>query len=86
MQLTDLAETGVGLTPGGRYQVKIRSAAKPSPARSLRGRRTAPSSFSTSLPAHPAPGQSAVLYRGDLLVGGGVISEILPQVPAGQRP
>ena len=86
VQLTDLAETGIGLTPGGRYQVKIRSAAKPAPC-TVAAREAHSALVVFDEPARaPAPGQSAVLYRGDLLVGGGVISEILPQVPAGQRP
>ena len=79
--LNDLIERGAGLVPGERYEVKIRSAAKPVPCRVLR--RTPDGVILVfDAPARaPAPGQAAVLYRGDLVVGGGPICEIFSEVP-----
>ncbi|MCI2046133.1 MAG: tRNA 2-thiouridine(34) synthase MnmA [Faecalibacterium sp.] len=54
----------------GRYAVKIRSAAKPAEADFDGAARLA---FAEAVRA-PAPGQSAVLYQGDTVVGGGFIA------------
>ena len=62
----------------GEYEAKIRSAASPA----LCLAKTQPDGtvalvFPTPVRA-PAPGQSAVLYRGDVVMGGGFIQSILP--------
>ena len=62
----------------GEYEAKIRSAA--SPALCLAKAQpdgTVALVFPTPVRA-PAPGQSAVLYRGDVVMGGGFIQSILP--------
>lgn len=80
--LDDLVEQGAGLQTGQRYTVKIRSAAKPVPC-TLLARRGDGILLAFDQPARaPAPGQAAVLYRGELLVGGGPIREIYPDLPA----
>ncbi len=57
------------------YTVKIRSAAKPAECEIVGFNDTqAQIRFGTSQRA-PAPGQSAVLYDGDLVVGGGIITD-----------
>lgn len=79
--LDDLVEQGAGLQVGSRYMVKIRSAAKPVPctvlSRSAKGLLIA---FEEPARA-PAPGQAAVLYDGELLIGGGPIREIYADLP-----
>lgn len=81
VSLTDLVEHGPGLQPGERYDVKIRSAARPVPCRVLR-RTSDELLLAFDQPARaPAPGQAAVLYRDDLVIGGGPISEIYSEVP-----
>ena len=60
--------------PAGSYRVKIRSAAKPVPC-TFDGNSTA--TFPEAVRA-PAPGQSAVFYRGGFVFGGGFIADILP--------
>ena len=79
--LTDLVEHGAGLQEDEPYTVKIRSAAKPAACRVLR-RAGGEVLVVFDGPARaPAPGQAAVLYRGDFIVGGGVIEEIYSEVP-----
>ena len=64
--------------PEGRYEVKIRSAAKPAPC-TARALPDGELELQFDQPARaPAPCQAAVLYEGDLVVGGGVIEEASP--------
>lgn len=76
--LTDLVRTdGRPYQPGERFAVKIRSRAVPAPcvvAQAADGALTV--RFDEPLRA-PAPGQSAVFYTEDRVVGGGVIRELL---------
>ena len=62
--------------PAGEYEVKIRSAAIPQPAiASSMGDGGCRLEFPNGVDA-PACGQSAVLYRGDEVLGGGIIAEV----------
>lgn len=80
--LDDLVEQGEGLQVGRIYSVKIRSAAKPVPCRILsKSGGTLLAAFEQPARA-PAPGQAAVFYDGDLLIGGGPIRDIFSTVPA----
>lgn len=64
----------IGEKPEGAAEVKIRSAAKPLPAEvSVGGNGEAVLDIPSGASA-PAAGQSAVLYRGDLVLGGGIIA------------
>lgn len=58
----------------GEYTVKIRSAAKPVPCTVANDENGIYVSFEQPVRA-PAPGQSAVFYRGDLVMGGGYIDK-----------
>lgn len=62
--------------PDGDYRVKVRSAAK---AVACRFESTGPDTGSLTFPEPvraPAPGQSAVLYRGGFVLGGGFINTV----------
>lgn len=84
--LDSLAETGAGLCPGQRYEVKIRSAARPAPCRvEAKQAGRALVAFDTPLRA-AAPGQSAVLYKGELVAGGGLICAVQQQGAAPAAP
>lgn len=70
----------IGETPSGPVEVKIRSAGTPVPAEALPGENNA---MTLTIPAGvnaPAAGQSAVLYRGDEVLGGGIITG--PETPS----
>jgi tRNA-specific 2-thiouridylase len=69
VKLEKIVSSDGGAIPAGEYAVKIRSVAKPAPAH-YDGVDTL--TFDPPVRA-PAPGQSAVLYRGDLVWGGGFI-------------
>ena len=70
MILRDMASASGEPLPAGEYLVKIRSAAKPIPCR-FDGVDT----VTVPEPVRaPAPGQSAVFYRADALMGGGFIA------------
>lgn len=76
--LKDIVTTdGRPFVMGDAYEVKVRSRAVPAPC-------TIESADSETVVVRfdepqraPAPGQSAVLYRGDLVMGGGVIAEMV---------
>lgn len=62
---------------GETYDVKIRSRAKPS-ACTITALADGMLTLQFSQPLRaPAPGQSAVLYSGDLVIGGGVVTDLL---------
>jgi tRNA-specific 2-thiouridylase len=67
---------GQALAAGRDYEVKIRSRAKPARCRVKPNGNGYTVSFETPQRA-PAPGQHAVLYDGELVVGGGVIDEVM---------
>lgn len=64
----------IGEPPEGAAEVKIRSAAKPLPAEISTGENGETVLDLPSGASAPAAGQSAVLYRGDLVLGGGIIT------------
>lgn len=64
--------TWIAEEPEGALNVKVRSAAKPVPAYYKKGSLYSPCGISAV-----APGQSAVLYRGEEVLGGGIIAETL---------
>ena len=64
--------TWIAEEPEGALKVKVRSAAKPVPAYCKKGSLYSPCGISAF-----APGQSAVLYRGEEVLGGGIIAETL---------
>lgn len=76
--LTDCVRAGgAPYAPGERFDIKIRSRAVPAPctvAEAAGGSLTV--RFGEPLRA-PAPGQSAVFYTADRVIGGGVIRELL---------
>ncbi len=76
MTVTDVvAHTPDGLIPSN-CDVKIRFAAQPTPAKiSVNDNNSITVSFDLPQRA-PAPGQSAVFYSGDILVGGGIIDKV----------
>ena len=62
--------------PDGEYRAKVRSAAKPVPCHfEAHGDGTGALTFPEPVRA-PAPGQSAVLYRGGFVLGGGFIGSV----------
>ena len=69
---------GRPFAPGGRYEVKIRSAAKPAGCTAEPLEKDMLDLRFDEPARAPAPGQAAVLYEGDLLIGGGVIREAYP--------
>ena len=62
---------------GQNYEVKIRSRATPAPCTLENVTDDALTVRFAQPQRAPAPGQSAVLYQGDLVIGGGVIVEML---------
>lgn len=71
MTLTEICTPTGKPLPAGSYLVKVRSAAQPVPCQ-FDGEATV--RFDEPARA-PAPGQSAVFYQSDVIVGGGFISE-----------
>lgn len=63
--------------PGDAFQVKIRSVARPVPCRVTQVTQDAFTLLFDEPARAPAPGQSAVLYRGDLVAAGGFIDRLL---------
>lgn len=77
IQLEDMVFcAGCAPRPGDEYQVKVRSMAKPAACRiTAVAADTGGCTLQFDTPQRaPAPGQHAVLYRGDIVYGGGVIS------------
>lgn len=75
--LTDVVFAAVPFAVGDTYTVKVRSVAHPVGCTvTAIGDRTLTLAFDEPARA-PAPGQSAVLYRGDLVAGGGFIDRLL---------
>ena len=76
LTLTNLCFSGGSALPSaGKYHVKIRSMAKPVECRLQLDAENARLTF--ALPQRsPAPGQHAVLYTEDVVVGGGIIDEV----------
>lgn len=66
----------IGGQPEGAVEVKIRSAAKPLPAEVSVGENGEAALVIPSGASAPAAGQSAVLYRDDLVLGGGIITSV----------
>ena len=75
--LTDPVVTLPGFEAGARYQVKIRSMAKPAWATLTRADDTGAELIFDEPVRAPAPGQSAVLYAGDLVAAGGFIDRMI---------
>ncbi len=67
--------TADGQPLNGEYLAKVRSAAKPVPCTAAAAGDTVTLTFPEPVRA-PAPGQSAVLYRDGMVMGGGVIDEM----------
>ena len=66
----------IGAPPEGAVEVKIRSAAKPLPAAVSIGENGEAELDIPGGATAPAAGQSAVLYRGELVLGGGIITSV----------
>ena len=75
--LSDMLATGRHTLPTGSYLVKIRSMAKRVECRLTYGEDGSPHIIFGTPQRAPAPGQHAVLYCEDLVVGGGVIASVL---------
>ena len=71
--MRDLVDRGLGDAAGLLVQLRYRSPAVPVVALELRGAARAQVRLGEPF-AGAAPGQSAVFYRGDVVVGGGVLA------------
>lgn len=75
--LTDVVTTHTPFAEGQQFEVKIRSAAKPASCRISEVSEQGITLLFDEPVRAPAPGQSAVLYAGELVAGGGFIDNLL---------
>lgn len=79
--LSDLFRTDeTAFQPGERFEIKIRSRAVPAPCEVSSLHDSGMTVVFDEPLRAPAPGQSAVFYDGDIVIGGGIIREILEEV------